>query len=291
MSYSNDKLYQIDNVFLEKPALFGDTFLFQLGRLHCSPNYVVEEHAHRNWYELTIVTEGEGEITTNGVSLPVKKGDIYLSFPADFHSIVSSAHKPLKYDYFSFYTMDKELEEALKNITLSLVSYEYRIFQNERILSMVVEAIAEISEKKKYYEQILTSLFHQILLTLLRNYHSIKPPQLKHVTVTEKTCFQIMHYIDTHLYDLENLTSLTSVFNYNYTYLSDKYKQVTGDTLFHYYQTRRLETAKLLLQEGKLKIVEISELLHYASPFSFSKAFKAKYGVSPKNYTNAKQAE
>lgn len=40
--------------------------------------------------------------------------------------------------------------------------------------------------------------------------------------------------------------------------------------------------ARLLLNEGKLNITKIAELLNYSSIYSFSKAFKEKYGVSPK---------
>jgi AraC-like DNA-binding protein len=43
-----------------------------------------------------------------------------------------------------------------------------------------------------------------------------------------------------------------------------------------------LETARVLILERKKKFGEIADLLNYSSLFSFSKAFKAKYGISPR---------
>ena len=59
---------------------------------------------------------------------------------------------------------------------------------------------------------------------------------------------------------------------------------MTSDTLLHYYRSRRLEAAKLLLAEGRLSVGEIAELLHYASVYTFSRAFKEAYGTSPARY-------
>ena len=76
---------------------------------------------------------------------------------------------------------------------------------------------------------------------------------------------------------------LLDQFNYNYNYLSALFKKTTGKKISEYYQSRRLETARTLLNSKK-KIGEVSEMLNYSSPFAFSKAFKRSFGVSPKQY-------
>lgn len=280
-----NRKYHIDYMhFLDQPR-FGETILFQLGRLHCMPSAVIPEHTHLNLYELTAVTDGEGIVTTNGQDAPVRKGDIYLSFPADFHRIESSAEKPLKYDFFAFHTLNPELEGALKQITTQRRLSSQRIIRNEKITADLSSAIAEFGARNDYREEILSLLFKQITLYVIRAFRSQgEPLRHKNVSSAEELCFQIMDYIDINIYAITGLTVLARELGYHYSYLSNVFKETTGGTISEYYQTRRLETAKLLLREGALKCGQIAEALNYASLYSFSKAFSQKYGISPKNF-------
>lgn len=289
MDSFTQKKYHIDYSFLENPILYGDTMLIQLGRLYCTPSFSTDKHAHINWYELTIVTEGEGIILTNDIPETVKKGDIYLSYPGDFHQILSSKTNPLKYDFFSFNSKAPEIKDKFRRISESTRHYCQRIFRDEQIASTVSTAIREILSKQPYHNEILTSLFEQILFYILRDFSSIKvSPQKKHTLSADELCFQLMHYIDTHIYSIESLSVLSEKFNYNYSYLSDVFKKTTNNTLANYYRSRRLDAAQLLLNEGVLKINQIAELLKYSSLYAFSKAFKEKYGISPKHYLKGK---
>ena len=57
--------------------------------------------------------------------------------------------------------------------------------------------------------------------------------------------------------------------------------------LTDYYRHRRLETARLLIDEGGLSITEIASLLRYSSIYTFSRAFKEFFGVPPAQYKKA----
>lgn len=279
------KKYHIDYVLFSDQPKFGETVLFQLGRLYCMPSAEIFEHTHLNLYELTVVTEGEGIVTTNGQSVAVKKGDIYLSFPADFHKIESSAEKPLKYDFFAFNTLNQEIGNQLKQITAERRLSSQRIINNEKIAADMSSAIAEFGVKNDYRDEILSLLFKQIILYTIRSFKAKKNTvKRKNVSSAEEICFQIMDYIDMNIYSIKGLTVLSNELGYNYCYLSNVFKETTGGTISEYYQTKRLETAKLLLNEGALKCNRIADVLNYASLYSFSKAFKQKYGISPENF-------
>jgi len=284
-----EKKYHIDYSFHFEPVYYNDTALVQLGRLYCAPSSVIDKHVHINWYELTIVTDGEGIITTNDIPLNVSKGDIYFSHPGDFHEIISSDKSPLKYDFFAFNTKNPNLKKEFKDIVASTAyCYEQRVFRNEKINTSVSDAIAEISSKQEHCDDILCSLFELILFYIIRNYKSENSVILRNNTNSyDELCFQIMHYIDTHIYTIKSLSVLSEKFKYNYSYLSDIFKKNTGTTIINYYNTRRLNAAHLLIIENKLNISKIAEILNYSSPYSFSKAFKQKYGVSPKKFSKA----
>ena len=108
-------------------------------------------------------------------------------------------------------------------------------------------------------------------------------PQNLYVNSADELCYQLMHYIDTHMYRLQSLNDLSEEFGYNYSYLSDLFRKNTGDTLSNYYRTRHLNAARLLLDEKKLRIHQIAEILGYSSLYAFSKAFKHRYGISPEH--------
>lgn len=279
------KKFHVDFSFLGEAVYYGDTMLVQLGRLYCSPGETIPKHAHIDWYELTVVTNGEGTIYTNDVPTPVKRGDIYLSHPGDFHEIVSSHEDPLKYDFFSFNSRNPEIRNGFKRIVKNVCSYEERVFTSSQISSNVSLAVAELSANLPYNTEYLSCVFEGILYLILRNYNTTEDVEnTKSFRSSEGMCMQIMHYIDTHIYTIDNLSALSDTFSYNYSYLSNMFKRCTGDTILNYYQTRRLETAKLLLSEGRSRVNHVAEILKYSSLYSFSKAFKNKFGISPKHY-------
>jgi len=286
------KKFHVDFCYVGDAVYYRDTMLVQLGRLFCSPGEKIPEHAHVDWYELTIVTDGEGTIYTNNVATPVKRGDIYFSHPGDFHHIESSTENPLKYDFFSFNTKNPEIRAELKRIVTTFCTYDNRVFSSSQIVSSVSLAIAELTSGLCYSDEVLSCIFEEIQYLVIRNFkYPSEAEDLATANSSSRLCLQIMHYIDTHIYMIDNLTILSDKFSYNYSYLSNMFKKCTGDTILNYYQTRRLDAAKLLLNEGKVKVNHVAEMLRYSSLYSFSKAFKNKFGISPKHYAMRNRME
>jgi len=277
-----DTYYHLDNSYMHNPLPLGNISLVQIGRMFCKESAVIDKHVHLNWFELTIVTDGEGTIRTNGEYIPVKSGDIHLSYPADVHEILSSAHNPLKYDFFSFFTEENEWKADLEMIMRSFTNAQSRLFSDERIKALVDNGIAEFCDKNVYSTKLLQSIFEQIIIYLIRDFKDKETPTPKgNLNQAESLCYQIMNYIDTHVFALHSLSDLCETFTYNYSYLSALFKKTTGRTLLDYYQNAKLKKAKTLLKENNRTVSDISETLHYSSVYAFSKAFKKKYGVCP----------
>jgi AraC-like DNA-binding protein/mannose-6-phosphate isomerase-like protein (cupin superfamily) len=274
--------FHIDKNFFLCPRQYGEIKLYQIGRVYCTERTVVPEHSHLDFFELTIVTGGAGIVVTNGVETPVSKGDIYVSFSGDFHKIISDANDPLRYDFIALQTSNAEMHRDLEDIISRFHSPESRVIVDENIPLLVSNAVAELNESATYSETVLGAVLLQIFAYVIRGFGSVKP--LKHsksVGDAEILCYQIMNYIDNHIYTMKHLAELSEVTNYNYNYLSNLYKKVTGDTLQNYFSSRRLETARLLLSQGNLNVTQISTLLNYSSIYMFSRAFKLKYGIAP----------
>ena len=67
-------------------------------------------------------------------------------------------------------------------------------------------------------------------------------------------------------------------------YFSKLFKEQTGDNFINYLTQRRVDTAKLLLADGKLNIKTICNEIGYNDPNYFSRLFKRFEGVTPTEY-------
>lgn len=275
--------YHLDNNYLNKPLYYGDISLFQIGRAFLTEDGCADEHLHLDWFELTIATDGRGIIGTGDKEVGISRGDIFISFPADLHSVRSDAERPLKYDFITFSTSNDEYRAALDAIRTRFIEPDSRVFSDDRIKNAVSLLISEISNKASlHHEDLVYSLLKEIIIYIERDFNERKSasPYLN-TDSRDILCYQIMSYIDTHVFSLVHLSELEGVMNYNYSYLSNLFKNTTGMTLTDYYTNARMRAAKLLISEGKLKVAEIAELLNYSSIYAFSRAYKRKYGISP----------
>ena len=275
--------YHIHKSYISSPREYGDMRLLQIGRMFCSEDSVIERHTQLECIELTIVSDGTGRILTNDVPTEVASGDIYVSFPGDVHEIISDREDLLKFDFIAVNTVSEALIAELDSIMLDFHSPNKRVIRDEDISDIVSRAIAEEDSGEVYSQIMMESMIREILIYLVRDFAAINTTS-RHTPNPDEAelfCYRIMNYIDSHIYSMQSLSELSEFTNYNYTYLSNLFKEVTGYTLMNYYRRRRLETAKLLLSENTLSITRIARLLGYSSVYTFSRAYKEYFGENP----------
>lgn len=281
--------FHINKSYFKSPLQFDGLRVLQIGRMFCNSSTEIDTHVHWDFYELTIVTDGEGLIYANGVATQVKKGDIFLSLPCDAHRIQTDRNKLLKFDFFAFEVKGGCFESDFELLTQNYGSPHSRVLHDERIRPLISNAIAELSEENPYKDEILTALFRQILIYTVRGFQQIKPHNHSGVSQNQQLCYRLMNYMDTHIYTMKNLNELTEFTGYSYGYLSALFRRITSHTLSGYFQEKKLDTARMLLAEDQLSITEISDMLNYSSVYSFSKAFRNYYGVSPTTYRSSER--
>lgn len=276
--------YHLDKRYFGDYRFEDGLSLLQIGRMYCDRTTRIDEHIQAQLIELTVVTGGKGQIITNKIAVEVKIGDIYLSLPCDSHEIVADRNDPLRFDFLAFSVEDEALSADFDRIASEYHAAELRSFKDERIPPLLANAITEVSRESKYSLEALSSILRQIAIYTVRAFDTAPQSKYpKNLKDSETLCYRLMSYIDTHIYSLKNLEELTEVVDYSYGYLSSVFKKTTGESLCDYYIRKRMEAARLMLSEGKLKITDIAERLGYSTLYAFSKAFKGHFGVSPKN--------
>ena len=279
--------FHINKSFFSSPLCFDGLQVLQIGRMFCSPTTEIETHLHRDFYELSVVSDGAGQIYANGVATDVKKGDIFLSLPCDAHRIQTDPNNLLKFDFFAFCVKGDCLETDFEELSQHIGSPHARVLHDERIRPLISAAISELSEENPFKDQLLSALFRQILIYIIRGFRQIRPHKHPEVSQQWQLCCRLMNYMDTHIYTMKNLRELADFTGYSYGYLSALFRQNTAHTLSGYFQEKKLEAARILLSEKQLSVTEISDTLNYSSVYAFSKAFRNYYGTSPTGYLHS----
>jgi YesN/AraC family two-component response regulator len=81
---------------------------------------------------------------------------------------------------------------------------------------------------------------------------------------------------------------LSERLNYNYTYLSNLFAEVTGTTIEHFIIAHKVERVKELLIYNELNLTQISYKLNYSSVAHLSNQFRKVTGLTPTAYKKLK---
>ncbi len=101
---------------------------------------------------------------------------------------------------------------------------------------------------------------------------------------TRAYCRRAMDYIETHLNSKLSRASIAAALDISADHLGRVFHGGMGTTVMRYVTARRVEAAKLMLQEGRENVHEVAGLVGFANTTGFCAAFKRQTGHSPMEY-------
>ncbi len=84
-----------------------------------------------------------------------------------------------------------------------------------------------------------------------------------------------------------DLAGLAKAVGTNARRLNEAFRHCAGATVFEYLREARMEQARRLLRETTLAVQVIASDLGYDNPANFATAFRARFGLSPRDYRKA----
>lgn len=96
--------------------------------------------------------------------------------------------------------------------------------------------------------------------------------------------YRVKEYVGKMLHRNVTLKEVSRAFHFNRSYLGQKFKRHENMSFNEYVLMQRMERAKLLLEETKLKIYEIAVEVGYTEIDWFYKRFKSYTGISANEY-------
>ncbi len=104
----------------------------------------------------------------------------------------------------------------------------------------------------------------------------------------ERIMQEAIAYIRAHFAEHITRDQLASILKCSPTHFSRLFSKTTGCTYKDYLLQCKLEKAKELLRQSHLQVAEVARAIGYTDPFQFSKIFRKRVGVSPRQYRDTR---
>lgn len=286
MQYSNK--FHFDNVYFTNPIIYEDILLYQVGDRYIEQNVQINMHK-QVCYEISYIESGSGYFYIDGIKYDANKGDVFVCLPGEEHQISSGSNNHLRYYYlgFLFNTQNNILNKFYHIEKMFSQLKDYKRTNVNNIADPFINIFNELINTNNLTDIMINTFLKQIIITTYRRFFSdLKDMYTKegHITDTQKLIYCIISYIDTNLLQINKLTEISETLNYNYSYLSRVFQSETELTIKDYYNNKRFQKAVELIKSTDMSITEISDLLRYKSVYSFSRAFRQQFGISPSEY-------
>jgi two-component system response regulator YesN len=105
-----------------------------------------------------------------------------------------------------------------------------------------------------------------------------------HIPKKKDVIAEIKEYVTEHYDEAISLAELSARFFINPYYLSQLFKQKTGDTYLNFLAQVRINKAKELLEKTDLKVYEICKTVGYSDAQHFARLFEKLTGCKPSEY-------
>lgn len=176
-----------------------------------------------------------------------------------------------------------KISYVLKNVIVQIISFvreNYswmdKFLNLDKYVSSQYLDRSDLNALKEKVIQLVTTIIDYISMFKLGNN-------------TNEAIQQICLYIISNIENNVTLQDISESSFLNKSYISDVFKQKTGVTLVKYMTMAKMEMAKKILINEKLKNYEIAEILGYKDVEYFSKVFKKYAGVTPVEFREMKK--
>lgn len=190
--------------------------------------------------------------------------------------------------------MCREMKRHKKLSTTPIIMLTDRIDNHIELESIKLNVDAFIATPINY--SLLQAKIVQLLSNRIRLEEQIRletihvPSDGQEFTSDEKFLKEIIHYIESDITNPDiSVNWLSSKTGISEKQLYRHIKRLTNLSTSEYIRDIRLEKSASLLRHGQLSVSEAMYMSGFSHASYFSRCFKKKYGVSPKEYTSSKQ--
>ncbi len=255
-------------IYIESPA-YADLVLVQCGqqKLTSSESPTVWKHILVHY-----VYSGSGIYTLNGKMFPVKAGEAFVFFPNDAVTYVMNAEDPWAYRWVE---IGGSAEALFKKAGITRAKPIITDKSDGRMGEALRELVYTAAEGQPVYAcmgKLWTFIHHLVMAS--DGYESGKTQQEKYVHMARDI-------IRNRYQQKLSVEEIAQQVGLDRTYLNRLFNRFEGMGVQRYMMQCRMKNAIELLKNPYLSINDVGKNVGYDDQFTFSKAFKKYYSVSP----------
>ena len=250
-------------------------------------SHETEQH---NFWEICYVEKGTLDCVINEKPVVLRENEIFFIPPNISHNYDQNENTKVLCigfgclsPYLKPLGMQKlNTDEEQRGTIAKLVCESAKSFTNNKD-----EQLVRLPQQELGCMQMLIILLEYLILLSLRQ---LVDAQNSPLIVLEGNNFydflidQIKRYCQENVKKKITLNSVCQNIGYSKSFTCKVFKDVTGESIFSYFNGIKIEEAKKLLLNTNYSAMQISDMLDYSDGKYFNTAFKKVVGVSPVQY-------
>lgn len=244
----------------------------------------VSKHSHDDYYEISIVTEGDLINKVNNENLKQREGDVVVIKPSVSHSITNDS-APTSVHY-NFAVRKRFFENFIQNkpyLQNTLNGCDYLYFHLDDDTFRFVKRVATYIDNTNY-DSFSYTLVETALYAIFSCYMINEQSRESKPNKISEYCRDAINKINNYSYVTMQASEIYKLYPVSHTAFIAEFKKITGKTLVSFLQSKKLDYAKTLLTTTEYSVLEIASILSYDSLSYFIKIFKKEYSLTPYKY-------
>ncbi len=254
------------------------------------------QHFH-TFFELCIPLCPNAVHFIEGIPYEVRAFDIVGICPNRLHKTQYPAGKPSKRLIVQFnmptrvHGLANEYEQLLNVFNREVPIFRFDSELQKKLYGKLNDIYQLAPKKDPMRNLIIHQKFVEFLILIFLNQESNIYSSETDLTELEQKIYSVAGYIHAHYPEELSLDFLARQFCVSTSYLSHKFKQVTGFSVTDYIQMTRIRNAQALLINTQIPITEVAEPCGFNCFSQFNRVFRKHIGMSPSHYRKQRRSK
>ena len=230
--------------------------------------------------ELTYVDQGSLHSVVDGKETTLKKGDLVIYGPGQWHMQYADIGVAPRFITISFDLSGVDIAPLLNR----------KFTAPQKVVALLQNMLQEQETMDEYSQDIILTNLSQILVCLLRETTAPREQKLQtsnSVHSENEIIRQAQQFISTHIREKLSVPLVARQVDVSPSYLTALFHKNLQISPGEYIRRIKLQESKQLIRENNLNFTEIAAALQYSTVHHFSRQFKEKFGITPTEYAKS----